>query len=164
MKVYYFAYGSNMNSARMAARGLVFSAGQAASLPGYRLAFNKQSHNRPTVAYANIVPALQARVEGVLYQLDSEKELLKMDVFEGTPVRYSRECMLLHVEETVFTAWVYTANPAFINNALLPESNYLAHLLAAESYLSTDYFHWLQTHPCTPSECSGGDEGLMFNV
>lgn len=164
MNVYYFAYGSNMNSARMKARGLVFSAGEAAVLPGYRLAFNKQSHSRPTVAYANIVPASQRWVEGVVYQLDSEQELLKMDVFEGTPVRYSRERMLLQVGESVQGAWVYAANPAFINNQLLPESNYLAHLLAAKNHLSADYLHWLQTHPCIPSACAGGDDGLIFNV
>ncbi len=119
-----------MNLARMRARGMAFSAARPASLPGYRLAFNKQSHSRPTVAYANIVPASESCVEGVVYQLESISALEKMDFFEGTPVRYSRERMWLSCAGGRLAAWVYVANPAFINNELLPESNYLAHLLA----------------------------------
>jgi hypothetical protein len=59
MSFYYFAYGSNMNPARMQARGLVFSAAESARLPGYRLAFNKRSHCTPGVAYANVVHSAQ---------------------------------------------------------------------------------------------------------
>lgn len=165
MSACYFAYGSNMNLARMRARGMAFSAARPALLPGYRLAFNKQSHNRPTVAYANIVPASGRVVEGVLYHLEAPSALEKMDFFEGTPVRYSRERLWLHCGETRLAAWVYMANPAFINNALLPESNYLAHLLAGAEHLSADYLARLQCQPCQPSAPStDGEEGLLFNV
>src|SRR5690606_570231 len=116
MQIRYFAYGSNMNPARMQARGLRYFQAVAATLDGFRLRFNKQSHSRPEVAYANIVPASGSCVEGVLYSLEEEAELLKMDLFEGTPVRYSRERLAFRTAEGLFPGWVYVANPAFINN------------------------------------------------
>lgn len=164
MSAYYFAYGSNMNPARMEARGLAYVRARVGRLPGYALRFNKQSHSRPTVAYANIVPASGQCVEGVLYQLADELALAAMDVFEGTPVRYSRERMVLCSDEGVVPAWVYVANPAFINNSLLPESNYLNHLLAGEAHLSADYLAWLRQHPAHSSPNLAGEEGLRFNV
>ncbi|MFT6592552.1 MAG: hypothetical protein ACJAU3_000610, partial [Zhongshania sp.] len=84
----YFAYGSNMNPARMRARGLNFVRAESAVLPGFRLVFNKQSHCKPSVAYANVRPASKCRVEGVLYTLANAADLDLMDHFEGTPVRY----------------------------------------------------------------------------
>lgn len=164
MSAYYFAYGSNMNPARMQARGLVYDRALAGRLPGYALRFNKQSHSRPTVAYANIVPASGRCVEGVLYQLAEDRALAAMDVFEGTPVRYSRERMVLLSDEGPVAAWVYVANPAFINNSLLPESNYLNHLLAGEAHLSADYLAWLCEHPAHRSAEPASEEGLRFNV
>lgn len=165
---YYFAYGSNMNPARMQARGLTFNWAQAARLPGYRLRFNKQSHANPGVSYANIEPATGARVEGVLYQLCDAASMAVMDGFEGTPVRYSRESLAVQLagegEPVWQQTWVYLANPAFINNSLLPESRYLEHLLAGRDFLSGDYLAALRDHPSHQSEALAGDAGLKFNV
>ncbi len=165
---HYFAYGSNMNPARMRARGLHFSTAEAAVLANFRLRFNKQSHCRPEVSYANIEPALGSRVEGVLYALEDSDAIGKMDHFEGTPVRYSRERLRIHTPgrgaAASEVAWVYLANPAYINNQLMPEQNYLAHLLAGEAFLSAEYLAWLHEHDCHPSEQPGGELGLLFNV
>ena len=68
---YYFAYGSNMNPARMAVRGMRYRQSLRAQLPGWQLAFNKRAHGKEGIAYANIVKAEHsgAEVQGVLYQL-----------------------------------------------------------------------------------------------
>ncbi len=43
MSAYYFAYGSNMNPARMKARGMMVADMQPGTLQGMRLAFNKRA-------------------------------------------------------------------------------------------------------------------------
>ncbi|MBD2859633.1 gamma-glutamylcyclotransferase [Spongiibacter sp. KMU-158] len=153
-----------MNPARMQARGLYFHTARSGSLPGYRLRFNKESHASPGVAYANIEPFTTSSVEGVLYELADPAAIALMDGFEGTPVRYSRECLHVHTAQGLELAWVYLANPAFINNQIIPESRYLAHLLAGEAFLSEAYMQQLQSQDCLPSEIIEGEAGLKFNV
>lgn len=161
---FYFAYGSNMNPLRMQARELPFLSARSARLPGYQLCFNKQSHSRPEVAYANIRPASGATVEGVLYELADAAAVAGMDHFEGTPVRYSRECVHVWCERRPVAAWVYMANPAYINNTLLPEERYLAHLLAGEAFLSAEYLAGLRAQAVKASPAPESPDGLRFNV
>ncbi|HSC84269.1 MAG TPA: gamma-glutamylcyclotransferase family protein [Pseudomonas sp.] len=137
---YYFAYGSNMNPARMQARGLLVEEAMAGQLPGFALCFNKRAHDHPGRAYANIRHQPGARVEGVLYRLAAASEILKMDPFEGTPVFYSRERMAVHTGRGPIAAWVYVANPAWRAEGLAPSRAYLAHLLAGRPHLSADYW------------------------
>ena len=159
----YFAYGSNMNPARMRARGLHFVSAEAAQLRGYQLRFNKQSHSTPGVAYANVVAATGVVVEGVLYTLRDDAELDKMDVFEGTPVRYSRERMQVHTASGLAATWIYVANPAFVCAGLLPEDRYLAHLLAGGDFLSAAYRQWLGGQQCQSARSHSGKCGLLYN-
>ncbi|MEK1906399.1 MAG: gamma-glutamylcyclotransferase family protein [Pseudomonas sp.] len=137
---YYFAYGSNMNPLRMQARGLLVEEAMAGQLPGFALCFNKRAQDHPGHAYANIRHQRGAVVEGVLYRLAADSEILKMDPFEGTPVYYSRERMVVHTALGLIPAWVYVANPAWRSEGLAPSRAYLAHLLAGRDYLSTDYW------------------------
>ncbi|MGL4315606.1 MAG: gamma-glutamylcyclotransferase family protein [Pseudomonas sp.] len=137
---YYFAYGSNMNPARMQARGLRVEEAMAGQLPGFALCFNKRAHDHPGRAYANIRHQAGAVVEGVLYRLAAESEILKMDPFEGTPVYYSRERMPVQTAQGPVPAWIYVANPAWREDGLAPSRTYLAHLLAGRDYLSADYW------------------------
>lgn len=162
----YFAYGSNMNPARMAARGLVHTHCEAAELKGFELVFNKQSHLREGVAYANIAVSPHSVVEGVLYVLQDAQQLALMDQYEGTPVRYSRDVFQIATIRDSYSAWVYTANPAYVKDGLLPESNYLEHLLSAEQYLSAAYFSKLKQQRCLPSRDSSScrEKGLLYNV
>ena len=94
----YFAYGSNMNPARVRERGISFHHACSASLGGFQLAFDKASRQHQGVGHANIVFAPGTWVEGVLYWLDSETEIGKMDRFESTPVNYSREVIQVDVQ------------------------------------------------------------------
>ncbi|WP_240766701.1 gamma-glutamylcyclotransferase family protein [Paraburkholderia flava] len=88
----YFAYGSCMNQASLATSlgcdVAPYFAG-AATLDGYRLAFNYASVREP-VCCANIEPAVQACVEGALYELPLGL-LEALDVREGVSAgRYAR--------------------------------------------------------------------------
>lgn len=95
--LHYFAYGSNMNPARVRERGLEVMACCGASLEGVRLVFDKVSRRHPNFAHANIVYAPGERVEGVLYRLASAAEILKMDPFERAPWNYGRDAVLVRV-------------------------------------------------------------------
>lgn len=145
---YYFAYGSNMDATRMRARELRVSDAVSGRLSGFGLRFNKRSRHNPSWACANIVYARDEQVEGVLYQLADHGEIAKLDPYEGTPVYYSREYFLIEVAEGLRPAWTYVANPASIDNQLLPARWYLEHLLAGRTFLSDAYYARLAATPC----------------
>lgn len=144
---YYFAYGSNMNPARMRSRGLQFDEALAGQLRGFALCFNKRAHDRPERSYANIRYQRDGVVEGVLYRLSHADEIRKMDPFEGTPIFYSRERMHVITAQGVIAAWVYVANPAMREEGLWPTRAYLEHLLAGREFLSESYWQALAAVP-----------------
>lgn len=163
---YYFAYGSNMNPARMRARGIEFIRPLAARLIDFELRFNKRATGKQQVAYANIGYARGACVEGVLYQLQHGDDIYRMDPYEGNPVRYGREVYTVETIEGRIHCWVYVANQSMLAPGLLPERRYLDHLLAGSEFHSEAYRQWLLDHPCI--EAAAGTEpsrdGLIFNV
>ncbi len=145
---YYFAYGSNMNAERVVTRKMQFVEIKAGQLEGYKLVFNKRSVKTPGAAAANVEPEPGAVTEGVLYRLPEANEILKMDPFEGYPVRYRREVRALRTQSGYENAWVYMANPEFIGDHLKPAKWYLQHLLAGKEMLSADYFQSLCEVQC----------------
>ncbi len=162
---YYFAYGSNMNPARMASRGLRYRQALAGRLHGYRLRFNKVAHGKVGVAYANIAHHHGEMVEGVLYQLEHAQDIALMDVYEGCPVRYSREIFTVAAaEQRIVPAWVYVANPAWIDDNVLPEQRYLGHLLAGKAWHSDDYHQQLRQQPTLPGTDDTQADSLRLNV
>lgn len=148
---YYFAYGSNMDQDRMSVRGLDFSNPVRGVMKGYRLAFNKKAWDHPDRAYANIVYDPNSHVEGVLYRLSDEHQIVKMDPFEGTPRLYSREVFPVEVAGESIASWVYIANKATIFDGLKPDRWYLEHLLAGRVHLSDDYYQTLEKVATNPS-------------
>lgn len=166
---WYFAYGSNMNPARMEARGVPFVEVVAGQLSGFELRFNKRATGKQGVAYANIGYARHGQVEGVLYRLQQAVQIRQMDPFEGNPVRYSREVFVIDTLHGPVNAWVYVANAAMLAEGLLPERNYLNHLLAGAQWHSASYQDWLRDHPCLESlggtgALDAGADGLLYNV
>ena len=141
---FYFAYGSNMNPERVAERGLVTRDKMGATLSGYKMLFNKCSTGIPGVGHANIEYDKQGVVEGVLYELVSSEEILKMDPFERAPVNYGRDRVCLETAGGPRWAWTYFANAALLQDDLLPERAYLDHLLKGKPYLSDSYFNFLE--------------------
>lgn len=147
---YYFAYGSNMNAARVKKRQMPFSSFESGVLEGYRLVFNKRSTIYPGAASANIESNPDDKVEGLLYALEDDQGIEAMDPFEGYPVRYDRTLVSIQTAGSTVQSWVYIANQTYIAEGLRPASWYLNHLLAGELYLSRPYFEKLSLIDCLP--------------
>jgi hypothetical protein len=143
----YFAYGSNMNPARVAERGLRVLRLEAARLRDCALGFGKQSKDHIGVGHAHIDRAPGDVVEGVLYWLAGVDEIFKMDRFEHTPFNYSRDAVTVETASGHVAAWTYFANPAVRARGLRPARAYLAHLLAGQAYLSPRYYARLAAWP-----------------
>ena len=141
----YFAYGSNMNPARMRERGMQFTACEGARLTGFRLVFDKASKAHPEIGHANLVYDPESVVEGVLYSLVTQHEIARMDPYENAPVNYSREVVRVAHGES---CWTYFANPGVRCQGLLPSRTYLNHLLAGKEYLSDVYYQMLCEVQC----------------
>ena len=149
---FYFAYGSNMDVDRVRDRGMGFVARSAGRLPGYRLVFNKRAKGLEGVAHANIERDDSAQVEGVLYALSAPENITQMDPYEGYPVRYDRVIVLIETDAGQRAAWVYEANPEFIETHCKPTQPYLGHLLAGAEFLSASYLARLAATPVAESE------------
>jgi gamma-glutamylcyclotransferase (GGCT)/AIG2-like uncharacterized protein YtfP len=137
---YYFAYGSNMNSARMLERVGKFSIIGRGVLSDFKLVFNKKAHGKVGEAYANVMPSPGESVEGIVYQFD---EIQKLDKHEGYPNHYDRKLMKISIGGESTEAWVYFAREDRIAEGLLPSKEYLEHLLQGKEYLSEAYFQRL---------------------
>ena len=160
----YFAYGSNMNPARVEERGIRFDHACGARLSGFELAFDKTARHHEGVGHANLLYRPGGVVEGVLYWLSATTEIGKMDPFERAPINYSREVVQVQVATADLPAmtptdgvtvrvssWTYFANPAVRRPDLRPPRTYMNHLLAGEPFLSSDYLAMLQSWPCEES-------------
>ncbi|SHE28838.1 Uncharacterized conserved protein YtfP, gamma-glutamylcyclotransferase (GGCT)/AIG2-like family [Modicisalibacter ilicicola DSM 19980] len=135
---YYFAYGSNMNVQRVAARIGETRRALPGVLPGFQLRFDKASRI-PGIAHANVAAHPGHEVEGALFELIEPGQIELMDPFEGVPRDYRRERHTIETAEGGIEAWVYIAQPERIRPSLRPAREYLEHLLAGEAFLSTDY-------------------------
>lgn len=147
MNCYYFAYGSNMDAARMEARKINFGSRFPGQISGFKLAFNKQAKNSNS-GYANIVEAhAESIVEGIVYPVDMA-EIQKLDVKEGYPDHYTRKLIQVNTPHGNLEAWVYIAQPDKTAENLKPEQSYLDHLLAGKDFLSIPYYkslHFTET-------------------
>lgn len=150
--LHYFAFGSNMNPARVQQRGLRYVRIQAGRMPGFRLLFDKSANEHPDSGHANIGWAPGEVVEGLLYQLVDEQQILLMDPYEQTPVNYSREVVQVMTDEGSQIAWTYIANPARRRAHGRPERAYLAHLLKGRPWLSPAYYARLLSWPVVDAD------------
>jgi len=88
-QILYFAYGSNLDLARMRRRCPTAAPVGPATLWGWRLAFG--GHSRAWGGpVATVVRAADERVDGLLYELAIE-ELADLDRVEGHPLSYRRK-------------------------------------------------------------------------
>lgn len=144
---YYFAYGSNMNVARMQARVGDTRCTLSATLKDWRLYFDKASRI-DGVAHANVRKEAGAHVEGVLYELNHPTQIRQMDPFEGHPSEYCRQVEMVDTAHGLLAAWVYVALPDKTASDRVPAREYLTHLLAGERFLSQTYFERLRQQQC----------------
>jgi len=98
METLYFAYGSNMNGARMLARVPTARHVGTATLYGWRLAER---------LYADIERWRSARVRGVVYAMDA-RDLLVLDRYEGFPNTYTGDDVRVKMDDGRWVqAWAY---------------------------------------------------------
>lgn len=137
--MYYFAYGSNMDSQRMVSRGVSFSERKLGKLKGYKLVFNKISSKDNAVGFANIVQDSSSEVFGCIYKIE-DTDIAKLDSFEGVPQHYERRTLPILIEEgTMVDAECYIANTSMTNSTVKPTQEYLGHLLSAKDILPQKY-------------------------
>jgi len=123
-----------MNVNRMNERGVKFSKIIPVVLDDFILKFNKVSKKQGAVA--NIQFYKGGIVEGILYEVES---LEQMDRYEGFPNHYNR----VKMDIEGYDAWVYIAQPQYIQEGLKPKQEYLNHLLEGKQFLSDEYYEKL---------------------
>jgi len=122
----YFGYGSNMLTRRLRARVPSAEPLGTGRLPGHRLRFHKRS--RDGSGKCNVVPAQNSEVCGVLFEID-RAELDALDEAEQRGRGYERMHVRIQGPSPV-DAFAYVAQPAYIDDALLPYEWYRALVIA----------------------------------
>jgi len=150
--IWYFAYGSNMNPARLADQRLKERAVRmgpriGGRLDGWRLVFNKVVR-QPAAAAANIVEVPDAAVHGTLNHMP-EAGLDVLDVWEGVASgHYARRSVAVVRVDSGETVPAVTYVALKVGEGLKPTREYLSHLLAGEDLLPPDYHAWLKAQAC----------------
>jgi hypothetical protein len=151
--VWYFAFGSNMNparliEARLRPQGVMVTRRIAGIAHGWRLTFHKPWSSMPGAGVADIVASDKAVVHGTLNEMPPSG-LDVLDGYEGTRSgHYRRTVITVHapaLERTV-QAIAYTACGPF-DQTLRPTRAYLDHLLAGKDLLPADYVEALARQP-----------------
>lgn len=143
--MYYFGYGSNMLTQRIQARVPSAKLAHTAILDGYTLQFHKRS--RDGSGKCNIVssPARNARIHGVVFDVSSA-DLEALDEAEKRGRGYRRRDVVVQGPERPIEAFAYVAQPAYVDNALLPYDWYHALVLAGarEHGLPSEYISQIE--------------------
>jgi gamma-glutamylcyclotransferase (GGCT)/AIG2-like uncharacterized protein YtfP len=126
--LWYFAYGSNLDTDRKQGRTGAIRETHIAKLSGYRLAFNKRSDRYR--ACANLLANPTEEVHGVIYRCTPEA-LDEMDEHEGVASgHYRRETVQVQtIDGQTLHAITYVANSQYIIPERLPSDEYLDHIL-----------------------------------
>jgi gamma-glutamylcyclotransferase len=143
----YFAYGSNMRSARLRERvpsARYFAIG---TIKGYKLAFHKRSKKDGSAkADALFTDDDTDSVWGVLFQIDPNQKHI-LDVAEGLHYGYDEKMVTVETEAGDVTAIMYYATD--IDASLQPYSWYVWHVLvgAREHVLPEAYVQEIERVP-----------------
>ncbi len=117
----YFAFGSNLSRARLAARVHIARDLGCTLLPGWHFTCDK--HGSDESAKANLVRRAGGEVWGVTYAL-SDEAITQLDVFEGGYERVEVEVVAGTSRQAAFTYVSEHRNPS-----LLPFDWYKAHMV-----------------------------------
>jgi hypothetical protein len=149
---WYFAYGSNMNAARLfderlAPEGVAAGERIAGRLDGWRLAFNKRARTPPGAGAGNIVQAAGDCVHGTLNLLPPQGFDI-LDRYEGVASgHYERQTITALRGDTGATVAAITYVARLVGEDLRPTRTYLGHLLAGKDLLPAAYREWLSATP-----------------
>jgi hypothetical protein len=160
--VWYFAYGSNMQTATFAGRrGITWTRALAARLSGWRLVLDKPPLVPIGEAFANVVPDPTAVVLGVAYEITAA-DMAHVELTEGVRIGNYR-CVEVRVEPLAaglpaLVACTLTSERR--DPSLRPSSRYMACLIAGaeEHRLPAEYVAFLRGVPAGPESV----EALQF--
>jgi len=152
--VWYFAYGSNMQTSTFCGRrGVTFSRALPACAPGWCLVVDKPPLLPVGEAFANIVRDPTTEVFGVLYEITAE-ELAHVELTEGVLIgNYDRvEIAVTALASPSFAVTASTLTSDRRDPALQPSDRYMACLVAGaeEHGLPAPYVARLRAIPTRP--------------
>ncbi len=146
---WYFAYGSNMNPARLVdgrlqKKGVAIGARIAGRLDGWQLAFNKIARDPPGAGAGNIVVLPGGVVHGTLNEMP-DAGLDVLDIWEGVATGHYERCLLpVTRTDTGATVEAVAYVALKVGEGLKPTREYLGHFLAGRDLLPVDYWEWLK--------------------
>jgi cation transport regulator ChaC len=149
---WYFAYGSNMNPARLVddrlkPKGVALGLRVGGRLDGWRLTFDKTARAPKGAGAGNIVVAPGNVVHGTLNEMPLAG-LDVLDVWEGVAGgHYERRTMPVVRADTGDTVEAVTYVALLVGEGLRPTRDYLGHLLAGRDLLPERYWEWLKATP-----------------
>ncbi|SKA39237.1 AIG2-like family protein [Enhydrobacter aerosaccus] len=149
---WYFAYGSNMDPARLVderlkPKGVVLDDRIGGRLEGWRLTFDKRARSPVGSGAGNIVSAPGSTVHGTLNALPPEGFDV-LDVWEGVAGgHYERRIVPIIRADNGMTVQAITYIALLTGEGLRPTRAYLNYLLAGRDLLPTDYWEWLKATP-----------------
>jgi gamma-glutamylcyclotransferase len=150
--LWYFAYGSNMNPARLVddrlkPKGVALGRRVGGRLDGWRLSFDKIARRPAGAGAGNITLAPGACVHGTLNELPAAG-LDVLDVWEGVAGgHYERRTVRAVRADTGETIEAITYVALKVGEGLKPTREYLGHLLAGRDLLPSDYWEQLRAIP-----------------
>jgi len=151
--VWYFAYGSNMESATLRGRrGIQYYRALPGRAHGWHLTLDKPGLFPTGSSFANIIPDVASDVWGVLYQIN-EADLGHIDLTEGVLIgNYLRVEIAVQppLPEPVLTAFTLISERR--DPSLQPSTRYMGLLIsgAEEHGLPAEYVDFLRGIPARP--------------
>jgi len=126
-KLYYFAYGSNMDVEQLKERSKKISDTKflvvgVALLPKYSLKFNKKSKDGS--GKANIVYDQKSEVEGIIFEMTDEQ----LKVLDDEEVGYHRENIAVNLQKQSTQVITYIADINNLCDGLFPTEKYLGRI------------------------------------
>lgn len=151
--VWYFAYGSNMQSATLRGRrGIDYRRALAARVPGWRLVLDKPGILAATQTFANIVPDPAAEVLGVCFEITTA-ELEHIELTEGVPIaNYHRVAVPVEPFGAAGPGEAFSLASEQRGAEPRPTARYMDLLVdgAVEHGLPAAYVAWLRAVPTVP--------------
>lgn len=146
MSELYFAFGSNMQTARVRDRCPSATPAEIARLRGHVLRFHKRSKDGSGKANALQTGQELDVVWGVLFEMTAA-DLSVLDKHEGRGKGYERvPIVVVRQDGSEVTAWIYVATPDAIDDRLKPTAAYLRLVVegAKEHGLPAQYVRMLE--------------------
>lgn len=104
-KIYYIAYGSNLNVRQMSYRCQTAKSVGTAELKDYELQFKGREYG----AYASVEPVQGSRVSVLLWDIKAQDEMT-LDMYEGYPNHYRKEFLDVELKGERVSAMMYVMN------------------------------------------------------